>query len=362
MSEAKDRSGSRRESTQETALEWVTRVEARDASSEDLNAFGDWLATDPGHEAAYAKADQLWSELGQTISREGLKSYEDRTSEEATGTHVPTTSVFRRHRRTAGFALAASLLAAVSVWVINAGKLAPQSFEGNYASAVGETQTVSLPDGSSIILGAASRIAVALSSTDRSIELRAGEAFFDVTPDSDRPFTVVAGDVRVRVTGTAFDVQRKGRVTQVAVAEGHVRVRNPAQIAAPATISSAKGNHASADPVIVNQTATLTAGERVVAVENEGLGAVESVAVTRIGAWRKNRLVYRDVPLSAIVEDLNRHDPRHFEIADERAGQIEVSANFDSSDIDSVLSSLAELAPIAIDQGQSDAIILRSRD
>jgi transmembrane sensor len=56
------------------------------------------------------------------------------------------------------------------------------------------------------------------------VELAAGSALFDVTPDRERQFRVSAGPVVVLVLGTRFTVTRQGDVTQVAVQRGQVRV------------------------------------------------------------------------------------------------------------------------------------------
>jgi transmembrane sensor len=58
-----------------------------------------------------------------------------------------------------------------------------------------------------------------------------GRARFDVVPNHARTFEVNAGDVNVRVLGTAFVVERSGSGARVSVERGRVRVQWPGGIA-----------------------------------------------------------------------------------------------------------------------------------
>lgn len=68
---------------------------------------------------------------------------------------------------------------------------------------------------------------VVKSATARRIEavLAAGAADFEVSKHPEREFVVMAGELRVRVVGTRFRVERSGERTRVAVAEGKVEVQ-----------------------------------------------------------------------------------------------------------------------------------------
>ncbi|NGM64415.1 FecR family protein [Sphingobacterium sp. SGR-19] len=91
----------------------------------------------------------------------------------------------------------------------------------------GQLKKALLPDSSEVFLNANSILIVpeGFGGTDRGVQL-IGEAFFDVKPDSARPFTVRASDLEVRVLGTSFNVNAYENThhIQVAVAEGHVGI------------------------------------------------------------------------------------------------------------------------------------------
>src|SRR3546814_3966246 len=77
-----------------------------------------------------------------------------------------------------------------------------------YRTVLGERRVVTLADGSTVSLDAASEVRVAYSERARELALVRGQARFDVAHDPRRPFAVQARDQRVVATGTAFNVDR----------------------------------------------------------------------------------------------------------------------------------------------------------
>ncbi|MBD8487800.1 FecR domain-containing protein [Echinicola sp. CAU 1574] len=95
------------------------------------------------------------------------------------------------------------------------------------SSKPGTKMSFHLPDGSLVKLNANSTIEFPEHFSDSTREVRlAGQAFFDVEHDEAVPFVVSAGDLKVKVLGTSFDVNsRPDRVDQkVALLNGRVEV------------------------------------------------------------------------------------------------------------------------------------------
>ncbi len=57
----------------------------------------------------------------------------------------------------------------------------------------------------------------------RNIQLT-GEAFFEVTPDKNKPFMIHANDATIRVVGTSFNIKSAPETTEIIVATGIVEV------------------------------------------------------------------------------------------------------------------------------------------
>jgi transmembrane sensor len=87
-----------------------------------------------------------------------------------------------------------------------------------YASASERGKIVYLPDGSVVNLNSNSviRYPKHFNTKARKINL-SGEAFFEVKPDKNKPFTVYANHAQIRVLGTSFNVDAKAEDQKVEV-------------------------------------------------------------------------------------------------------------------------------------------------
>jgi transmembrane sensor len=100
----------------------------------------------------------------------------------------------------------------------------------DYQTGFGETRTIALPDGSTVILNANSRLAFRTDlekEPTREIKLD-GEAYFSVVHTKDnRPFIVnTSGGVAVEVLGTSFNVYDRKK-TKIVLNSGKIRLLLP---------------------------------------------------------------------------------------------------------------------------------------
>lgn len=72
----------------------------------------------------------------------------------------------------------------------------------------GQKANVTLPDGSEVWVNSDSKLSYGsrFNTQERVLQLE-GEAYFEVSPDKNRPFIVEAGDISVQALGTSFDVK-----------------------------------------------------------------------------------------------------------------------------------------------------------
>ncbi len=151
--------------------------------------------------------------------------------------HTPT-RIFERLRWTAvhrqrwiAVGVAGLLVAAVfQGWMssIRAHRAAAMASMSTYTTPNGQLSSLTLPDGSTVVLNVSSRLEVPTTYNDRDRTVRLqGEAYFDVVADSKRPFIVVTPRSATRVLGTTFVVReyQTDTVTVVAVKTGEVAVQ-----------------------------------------------------------------------------------------------------------------------------------------
>jgi transmembrane sensor len=160
------------------------------------------------------------------------------------------------------------------------------------ATAVGQTDTTYLADGTQVILGPDSRLVVAAmyGQENRSVELT-GEALFEVQHGT-VPFTVSAGGALMEDLGTTFDVRAVGGEVVVAVSEGSVRMSGSGANGAPSAGSSGG--------------IVLKAGDRASMAAGAGPILQQGAATQADVAWVNGELVFDAAPVSRVVADVRR--------------------------------------------------------
>jgi transmembrane sensor len=246
----------------EQAVTWHLKL--ANASPEDWARFVEWLEADLRHNAAYEAIADADADYGEAL-RLGTGEPYPRQEQK---------SLPWLFKLTAPIAMAASL-AALAVWTLGWGNDKSQVV----VAVPGRPLTVALGDGTKIVLQGGSRLTLH-GKNSRSAELVSGQAFFTVHHDVTRPFAVTVGERRIVDVGTEFDVLREGQELRVEVAEGSVRFE---QGATRLRLNAGQTVNAEADTIV------------------EGVKPV-----SEIGGWTRGRLVFRQAPLSEVVQEISR--------------------------------------------------------
>lgn len=299
----------------DTAAGWVARLRSDAVCEADRQAFGLWLAADAEHTTAMDAMLDLWEDL-EVVKHLPLK-------QPASG---------RRQWLAGGLALAASLLLALLLVPGMQTGSGPQS----YQTRVGERLMVKLADGSQITLNTNSHLLVQLDAQQRQLVLTRGEAYFDVARDTDRPFVVTAGDTRVTVLGTAFNIYLEQGTSHITVTAGTVRIN---ELTDPATRP--------ADSLVLHPNQAVN-GSAAGLAEPYGVNAAAALA------WRDGKLVAAGMTLLELVQELSRYHPQQLLVADPDVGQMTVSGVFELSDPDAILLALEhslEVRAVTLENG-----------
>lgn len=194
------------------AAQWLVRLNSGQARPDDWQALAAWRAQDAANEAAWQRAERLSRTFGAVPPGLGLPVL----------AQVERTAVNRR--------AALRVLALV-------GTVAPAAYLGwrhmpwqqwtaEHRTATGERRSVTLADGSEVLLNTASALDVAFDANERLLRLRAGEVLITTAQDSAaRSFRVETPGGWLRALGTRFAVRLLDEGTvHLAVAEGAVEV------------------------------------------------------------------------------------------------------------------------------------------
>lgn len=246
----------------ERASEWLLALTEAPDDRALQRRFQAWLAADPAHARDWREMENTYRLMGMTMPV--LRAQWDRPS------------------RRRPLAVAAALLVAACVALVAAPSVLVR-FQADSLTNVAETRVLRLPDGSTVHMAPDSAVAVEVTAEQRRVRLLAGEAFFEVTPDADRPFVVTAGSVETMVLGTAFDVRRGESGTWIGVQRGHVRVTDAAapgraeDLRAGDWVGMAPGGEASRGHLPPEQVAAWIQGDLIV----QGATVADVVAALR---------------------------------------------------------------------------------
>lgn len=325
-------------SIRDEASRWFAERQDEVIALDAEKRFAAWIDADPRHAEAY---EALWL------------AYDDIASLKHLGALAPLEEASPRRwwrgpaasrlfsARGVYAAIAASLLLVVT---LSFGIFDTPGVETQ--TRLAETRVLTLADGSRVTLGARSSIRADMSGADRRVELVAGQAFFEVAHDAKRPFFVEAGDTRVRVVGTKFDVNMGISSVKVAVLEGVVEVEAPAPLLSKGKVAVLRQGQRIDTPVSVSLFASATPAIPV------------QTAETAPGGWRSGRLAYADERLGDVVSDLNRYYAPGIRITDPALADMRVAASLRPDEVESFVDNLPMLVGAKVERGANGAFVV----
>jgi transmembrane sensor len=186
-----------------------------------------------------------------------------------------------------------------------------------YETEIGKTRSITLEDGSRIVLDTSSRVRVDYSETARDVELLEGQAHFDVAKNRSRPFRVRTAFAEVVAVGTSFDVAARPQRTTVTLIEGRVNVRSVVE-----------------RPGAEQQPESLTPGQQLEVSGDGHFLDKKPVRLASVTSWQRGTIDLDDVPLSEALATLNRYSTTKIVIEDASLHSRRVSGVFVTGDVE----------------------------
>lgn len=315
--------------TRTQAGDWFARLRAHDCTDAERAAFERWRA-DPDHARVYASLEDVWRLTADLARKDGAIAAAAREARRAGGRPW-----YDRHRWPLVAATAAMIV--VGIWLQAP---FPASVQ-HYVTAAGEQRTITLDDGSRVVLDTASTLDVRYG-RKRSLALRSGQADFTVYKDAARPFLVQAGPAEVTATGTRFQIRLSG---EAGAAGGHVTL-----LEGGATVTGRRAGGGTA----------LAPGQRIAFDTAGNLGEVERLSDGELASaqgWTDGFLVAKDWPLDALVAEANRYGGPVLRLADPRLADLRVSGSFDPHDPDTIALALQSGWPVDVEHRDGDIVL-----
>ncbi|WP_186758219.1 FecR family protein [Echinicola salinicaeni] len=221
-----------------------------------------------------------------------------------------------------GLVASVVLILGFGFWLINGQEAASHYI--TYQTAYGEQSSHILEDSSSITLNAGSKLYyLPFDEQDQRKIAFEGEAYFDIAKDSIKPFLIESQELKIRVVGTAFNVEAypDEDFYRVSVTEGIVKV--------------GFGGDG------VNYQEELTKGQSIIYDKRKGTYKLEK-ALSAL--WKEQVLVFHKTPFDQVIRKLERWYGLDLEVVDHSLYQLRLNGRFVDKDIHEMIRAIAYLA------------------
>lgn len=262
-----------------------------------------------------------------------------------------------QYKKVGWVAIAAVLLVVATTSLLWTNDPVSQVDMSRYVSRVGEQKLIELEDGSSVMLNTGTEIIVGMTDHQRSVILNRGEAYFSITGDPERPFTVSVGDRSVTVLGTEFNVRKQDNGFTLAVNEGLVAVHSEYEpVNAQAEQISLDVNDGSR--MFDLQQRRFGAGMVAEFNIDERMATVyQPENMKKLVGWKSGVIRFEGIPISEVVMELNRYSGKKIFIKDQSLFDISIYASVNVNNLSETLNMLDVAYPLDVVH-QFDQIVL----
>ena len=307
-----------------------------EASPAERAQVEEWLAEGEENQAYYQQLQRVW-EMSRSLARSSEVDTDAAWQRFRTRIHGGTPeAVVRPMRRTGWWRVAALFILIIGAAILTytlVNREAPVEQLSLHTTDKPLSDTLS--DGSVVMLNKNSVITYPskFKEDTRTIALK-GEAFFEVTPNKEKPFVVQVNDVTIKVVGTSFNVRSEGGETEVIVETGIVQVTR------------------------AGKTVELRPKEKVTIEPTDTALVKEAETEELYNYYRTREFVCDGTPLWKLVDVLNEAYNAHIVIDRPGLRGLPLTATFNNESLDQVLEVVSLTFGITVTR-EGDTIHLR---
>lgn len=293
----------------DSATRWYVLLRSGEATAADWQRYHHWRAADPRHDAL---CRQLETRLGvfQVAQAQGVSG---KVLQQALDAPSSRRHVLQVALAGAGVAMGAALLSK---------PMGLADLTADIRTGTGERRTVTLADGSELLLNAQSAADIQFDPQRRLVRLREGELLARVASDRNRPFLIQTEQAQVRAYGNRFVLRERQGQGQVVALDGALEIDRQS-----------------------GERLQLAAGHEV-HFDRAGFGPVQASSAGAT-AWIDGFLQVRDRPLAEVIDALRPYHTGVLRLDPSVAG-LRVSGLYRLDNPQQILDTLARTLPIHI--------------
>lgn len=326
-------------SLNKTAARWFIRMQDAAIDSPQRTQFEHWLMQSEMHQAEYASIADAWNGIDSVDELKKLAAAKQ--ANQFLNQH----QFLNKHKRSKKIKNAMAMLSVCFIFIF-AGLFGFEQYQQwltkptmQMASESSATQilTQNLEDGSEITLNASTKIQVTYYRHQRHIALLQGEAIFNVTKDTDRPFIVETDTAKIKVLGTRFAVNKLSQLVRISVDHGSVQVQSKAPV----------------------NTIILHNGQ-VAEVAQDSLNGLQTLKLKNTIAadyfkFATGTVVFNQADIVEIADVLSRYGSR--KVTAQGDSKEKISAVLNTKDIETFINTLPKIANVTVKKTQDGTII-----
>lgn len=340
----------------------IVRFLLEEASQEDIQLLEYWISLNEENKNYFNQIRNTWNaiELQRELDDSKIKSDYNHVLDQIDKKTSPSFTFHSLFNNWVVKGAAIFLLGIACSWMLINKSISSQDNTFNVIETPrGSKATVLLPDGSTVLLNADSKLTYPqkFSNKKREVTLE-GEAFFEIEKDEDRQFLVKTSDIIVKVFGTSFNVKSypDENTTETTLVEGSISIYKN-------SIDDLKGEaEVKLEPnqriVLYKEQEKSTHTEALpkkaenVPIRKAKLVLSKSVDTERFISWKDGHLKIESEPMNILAVTLERRYDVKVHFMDEEIKQFRFTGTFKNETIEQVMEAikLASAVDYSIDE------------
>lgn len=302
------------------------------------------LESNPASRKIFDDYRLLWEESGQKIALKPI-DVESALIKTKLRLFFRRTNFLQFLQRAAAVFILAGMFTSAYIYYHNSGSLSDRQelpvIVQEISTIFGTRSKFQLSDGTTVFLNSGSKLIFPLvfKGKSRKVEL-IGEAFFEVTTDSSKPFIVKTSEITVKVMGTAFNLQAYPDSKEISTTLVHGKV-----------ILEKESDG------ISKQLAELKPSDRAIfKTDEKALNISAEEDLDKFIAWKDGKLVFFNDPIENISEKLGNWYNVTVKISNAELKKYRFTATFTDEPIEQVLDLLSKSSPIRYEIKKADRL------